>query len=108
MNTQVVDAVIREQIKALKVPAIARSYVALARQAGESYRQRQRRLDTSTSIIGEEEMRGDSTSQKKVRRCSLPRTRENYSTLDAADWMLLGGGLAFSCYLCVNDSQPTW
>ena len=82
MNTQVVDAVIREQLKALKVPAIGRSYVALARQAGESYQQRQRRLNASTSIIGEEEMRRDSTSQKKVRRCSRPQTGENIPTLD--------------------------
>jgi hypothetical protein len=37
MNAQVVDAVITEQVKALKVPAIGRSYVTLARQAGESY-----------------------------------------------------------------------
>ncbi len=73
MNTQVVDAVIREQLKALKVPAIGRSYVALARQAGESYRQRHRGLDTVTSIIGEEQTRRVTTSQKKVRRCSLPR-----------------------------------
>jgi hypothetical protein len=36
MNTQVIDAVIKEQVKQLKVPALGRSYVALARQAGES------------------------------------------------------------------------
>jgi len=77
MNTQVVDAVIREQVRALKVPAIGRSYVALARQAGERYRQRHRGLDTGTSIIGEEDMRRDSTSQKKVRRCSSHQTGEN-------------------------------
>ncbi|TSA50625.1 hypothetical protein D4R47_01950 [archaeon] len=85
MNTQVVDAVIKEQVKALKVSAIGRSYVALARQAAEdgwSYAEFLRELL-------EEELRSrqERKAAHRLREARFPDVK----TLDQIDWDALSG-----------------
>jgi len=85
MNTQVVNAVIKEQVKALKVPAIGKSYVALARQAAEdgwSYEEFLRELL-------EEELRSrqERTATRRLREARFP----DMKTLDQINWDALSG-----------------
>jgi len=85
VNTQVVEAVISEQVKALKVPAIGKSYVTLARQAAEggwSYEEFLRELL-------EEELRSrqQRTATRRLREARFPDTK----TLDQINWDALSG-----------------
>lgn len=85
MNTQVIDAVIKEQVKELKVPAIGRSYTALARQAGEngwSYAEFLREL-----LDEELRSRQERTAARRLREARFPDVK----TLDQIDWDALSG-----------------
>ena len=85
MNTQVIDAVIKEQVKQLKVPAIGRSYVPLARQAGESgwsYAEFLREL-----LDEELRSRQERTAARRLREARFPDVK----TLDQIDWEAMTG-----------------
>ena len=85
MNAQVVDAVIKEQVKQLKVPAIGRSYVALAGQAGESgwsYAEFLREL-----LDEEIGSRQERTAARRLWEAHFPDVK----TLNQIDWEAMNG-----------------
>ena len=85
MNTQVIDAVINEQVKQLKISAIGRSYTALARQAGESgwsYAEFLREL-----LDEELRSRQERTAARRLREARFPGVK----TLDQIDWNAMTG-----------------
>ena len=95
MNTQVIDAVIKEQVKQLKVPAIGRSYVPLARQAGESgwsYLSACGHAQAGAEFLRElldEELRArqERTAARRLREARFPDVK----TLDQIDWEAMNG-----------------
>jgi len=85
MNTQVIDAVIKEQVKQLKIPAIGKSYNALARQARESewsYAEFLREL-----LDEELRSRQERTAARRLREARFPDVK----TLDQIDWEAMNG-----------------
>jgi len=85
MNTQVIDAVIKEQVKELKVPAIGREYASLARRAGDggwAYEEFLREL-----LDEELRSRQERTAARRLREARFP----DIKTLDQIDWDALSG-----------------
>jgi DNA replication protein DnaC len=85
MSTPVVDAVISEYVKELKLPAVGREYDALARQArqdGWPYEEYLRDL-----LEAELRSRRDRTGQRRVREARFPDVK----TLDQVDWEAMHG-----------------
>lgn len=85
MNAAVVDAVIQEQVKVLKLPAIGREYASLARQGrdgGWSYEEFLREL-----LDGELRSRQERTAERRLREARFP----DIKTLDQIDWDALSG-----------------
>lgn len=85
MNAAVVDAVIQEQVKMLKLPAIGRAYAALARQArdgGWSYEEFLREL-----LDEELRSRQERAAARRLREARFP----DIKTLDQIDWDALSG-----------------
>jgi DNA replication protein DnaC len=79
------DAVLREQLQTLKLPAVARDYLPLARQArdaGWAYEDYLREL-LDSEIRGREER----TAARRLREARLPDVK----TLDQIDWQALQG-----------------
>jgi len=85
MNTVVIDAVIQEQIKALKLPAIGREYISLSRRAGDggwSYEEFLKEL-----LDKELRSRQERTAAHRLREARFPDVK----TLDQIDWTALSG-----------------
>ena len=85
MNTSVIDAVIKEQVKALKLPAIGREYASLARRAGDggwSYEEFLREL-----LDEELRARQERTCARRLREARFP----DIKTLDQIEWDVLSG-----------------
>lgn len=85
MNTVVIDAVIQEQIKALKLPAIGREYTSLSRRAGDSGWSYEEFLQE----LLDKELR---SRQERTAACRLREARfPDIKTLDQIDWTALSG-----------------
>ncbi|MDY7096384.1 MAG: IS21-like element helper ATPase IstB [Acidobacteriota bacterium] len=85
MSTAVMDAVIQEVVKELKLPAVGREYQALARQArqdGWPYEEYLREL-----LDAELRSRRDRTAKRRIREARFPDTK----TLDQIDWGAMEG-----------------
>jgi len=79
------DAVLREQLQTLKLPAVAREYLPLARQArdaGWAYEDYLREL-----LDGEIRSREQRTAARRLHEARLPDVK----TLDQIDWQALQG-----------------
>jgi DNA replication protein DnaC len=85
MTNQVLDAVIREQTKQLKLPGIGRSYPQVGRQAREEswpYEEYLREL-----LDTELRSRHDRAAARRLREAHFPDVK----TLDQIDWKVLAG-----------------
>lgn len=85
MSTAVMNAVIGEYVKELKLPAVGREYQALARQARQDswpYEEFLREL-----LDAELRARRDRTGQRRIREARFPDVK----TLDQVDWDAMAG-----------------
>jgi DNA replication protein DnaC len=85
MSTAITDAVIREHARELKLPAVAREYSALARQAAASGW----RFEDYLKELLEAELRSrrDHVAHARVREAHFP----DHKTLDQIDWDAMTG-----------------
>ena len=85
MSTAVMDAVIKEYVKELKLPAVGREYQPLARQArqdGWPYEEFLREL-----LDAELRSRRDRTAKRRIHEARFP----DIKTLDQIDWSAMEG-----------------
>ena len=85
MSTTVTDAVIREHARELKLPAVAREYTALARQAAADGG----RCEDYLKELLEAEVRSrrDHVAHARIREAHFP----DLKTLDQIDWSAMAG-----------------
>jgi len=85
MSTAITDAIIREHARELKLPAVAREYESLARQAAASGW----RFEDFLKELLETELqsRRDHVAQARVREARFP----DHKTLDQIDWDAMAG-----------------
>ena len=85
MSNEVIDAVIGQQLKQLKLPGISRAYAQVGRQAAEEgwpYEEYLREL-----LDSELRSRHDRAAERRLREARFP----DIKTLDQIDWKVLAG-----------------
>jgi DNA replication protein DnaC len=85
MSDAVLDAVLQEHVRSLRLPTLGRDYLAVARRAsndGWSFEQYLREL-----LEGEVRTRNENASKRCIKQAGFPDTK----TLDQIDWKVLNG-----------------